>query len=489
MNDTATTTSSGNSSSSGRRWGGLLIEADFDRWLELSELYRDNTGVTCLQSMVQLTGDDSLPSLLRAAGAPADIDFVSIDIDGCDYHIWKSLMGSEYRPRVVCIEFNPTIPHNIHFVQEADFRVYKGTSIRALLELGILMGYAMVATTTFNAFFIRIDLVPLLAKVEGFDMTHINDLDKLHVPSMVTHMYQLYDGEIRYSGVQKMLWHRVAMNPQQLQVIARRNRIFPFAPKQAFRCAMDAVADILTALLVAIEAKGVVTCTSVDRATVLERLQDLCSIARKYIAMSHLTALIVEVLDCAASVLLTHDNTKSDTTLVTSALSMITSLYYERLEADREHSDTYLYSLVHLETINANHGSVNTTATGNDDGVLKLSQLCRSRDEPLEALYYCVTSRRSTKALEKELLRIRSKATTLIQGIIKQWGTQANLITSTTTTSSANTATSTNTATTATTAITATTATTVSHCLSWYATNVVCLTMGIILGLVVRRRG
>ena len=72
--------------------------------------------------MVSIEGKSSLKSLLQRHEIPFDFDFLSIDIDGADYHIWKSL-GKEYRPLVVCIEFNPTIPNDIglvHFVFKND---------------------------------------------------------------------------------------------------------------------------------------------------------------------------------------------------------------------------------------------------------------------------------------------------------------------------------------------------------------------------------
>lgn len=42
---------------------------------------------------------------------------LSIDIDGADYWLWRSLKDTAFRPRVVIVEFNPTIPNNIEFVQ------------------------------------------------------------------------------------------------------------------------------------------------------------------------------------------------------------------------------------------------------------------------------------------------------------------------------------------------------------------------------------
>lgn len=178
------------------RWDGLLIEADTERADDCKRLYSSHDGVTVTSAMVQFKGSSSLPSLLFQASAPLDIDLLSIDIDGNDIHIWRSLQASNYRPKVVLIEFNPTIPHAIEFIQEADFRVYQGSSLLSIKELGLEMGYSLICCTIFNAFFLRNDLVSYLSREEDFKMTDINDLERLHTANMVTHMYQLYDGEV-----------------------------------------------------------------------------------------------------------------------------------------------------------------------------------------------------------------------------------------------------------------------------------------------------
>lgn len=59
--------------------------------------------------------------------------------------IWESL--EDYYPKVVVIEHNPTIPNNIIYIQEKDVSIQRGSSLRALVELGKSKGYELVATT------------------------------------------------------------------------------------------------------------------------------------------------------------------------------------------------------------------------------------------------------------------------------------------------------------------------------------------------------
>jgi len=65
--------------------------------------------------------------------------------------------------------------------------------------------YTLVATTTYNGIFVRDVLLPFLPQ---FDRS----LDALHVPHMGTEIFQTYDGEIVFTGVTKLLWHRCAVH-------------------------------------------------------------------------------------------------------------------------------------------------------------------------------------------------------------------------------------------------------------------------------------
>ena len=72
-------------------WGGILFEADIDRFQELKKLYAKNHLVYCIQSLVTLDGTESLSSQLEKHQVRRDFDLLSIDIDGCDYYIWNEV--------------------------------------------------------------------------------------------------------------------------------------------------------------------------------------------------------------------------------------------------------------------------------------------------------------------------------------------------------------------------------------------------------------
>jgi len=223
-------------------WGGMLIEANRSRYEDLCILYGDNSLVLCLHEAVDIAvgKEHCLLSILKRNGIRPDFDFLCIDIDGADYHMWQSL-SPHYRPGVVCIEFNPTIPNHVYYVQQRDIGIHEGSSLLAIAELGITLGYQLIVTTTFNAIFIRNDLMSYIPQALcsdapaigiSFDRTQLQGyLDALHNESMVTDMFQTYSGELKLCGPKKLLWHRVSINCQQMQPIrCQRDRTYPFAP-------------------------------------------------------------------------------------------------------------------------------------------------------------------------------------------------------------------------------------------------------------------
>jgi len=211
-------------------WHGVLIEAGREPFAKLGERYRDKPRVTCLQRMVDFTGPDSLDQILAQTAIAKDFDLLSIDIDGNDYHIWESL--NLYRPRVVLIEYNPTIPADVRFIQDQHMGVNQGSSLLALAGLGKQKGYQLVATTELNAFFVREADFPL------FDIKD-NQVSVMYDENVHgTKIFQLYDGTWALAGCRKMLWHEKSeLNEEKIQVLPPHRRGFagflPAEPRAA----------------------------------------------------------------------------------------------------------------------------------------------------------------------------------------------------------------------------------------------------------------
>lgn len=98
-------------------------------------------------------GPDSLDRILTTAGAPLDLDFGVIDIDGQDWWVWKGL--TRYRPRVMLVEYlylndNFTDPT---FIPERDGPGQAGRD--AIITLGQEKGYTAIASTFCNLLFVE----------------------------------------------------------------------------------------------------------------------------------------------------------------------------------------------------------------------------------------------------------------------------------------------------------------------------------------------
>lgn len=131
-------------------WEALLIEGDpwlYDRLTGVTKVFpkiiRSNTYVTA-------TGENSIDYLLWANHVTEVVDFMSMDIDGNEYPIWAE-MGA--RPRVVCVEYNESIPPQ-YDIRQKDPSGSLGTSALAMARLGASLGYELIGLNAANMIFV-----------------------------------------------------------------------------------------------------------------------------------------------------------------------------------------------------------------------------------------------------------------------------------------------------------------------------------------------
>lgn len=176
-----------------KRDTNLNITQRRDSFDALLERYGDSDRVTCLNRFVQPHGEHTLDNILANTAVPKEFDLLSIDIDGDDYRVWESVQT--YRPRVVIIEHNKTIPIDV------DFYSSQGSSLFALARLGKQKGYELVAATDLNGIFVIKD--------------HFQDMDiKDNSPEQiwtghheyVNRVWQLFDGTVVFRGNNKLRW-------------------------------------------------------------------------------------------------------------------------------------------------------------------------------------------------------------------------------------------------------------------------------------------
>jgi len=202
-----------------KEYSAILIEADKKKFLDLQKNYSNSSCVTTINQFVGFTKEDNLDRILEGTEIPLGFDLLSIDIDGNDFHVWKAT--ARYKPKVVVIEFNPTIPTPISFVQPADSSINHGASLLSLVELGKEIGYELVSVLPFNAFFVRKEFF------ERFQVED-NSPEELRLDSKaVTYFFSGYDGTIFLKGNCKLPWHNIEFDKSKIQQLPSYLRAYP----------------------------------------------------------------------------------------------------------------------------------------------------------------------------------------------------------------------------------------------------------------------
>lgn len=108
---------------------------------------------------------ENIEILFEQNNIPKEFDFLSIDVDGNDFWIWKSI--TKYKPRVVVLEYNAAYGPSISFIPQYDKDYvwgrtnFYGSSLTSLCNLAKDKGYTPVACSFLgnNVYFVRNDCV------------------------------------------------------------------------------------------------------------------------------------------------------------------------------------------------------------------------------------------------------------------------------------------------------------------------------------------
>ncbi len=129
-------------------WNAVLMERDPVLFATMEETYGAIDGTQCYNATVK-----NLDSMLELTGAPKDIDFGVIDIDGADYWLWSDM--EVYRPRLMLIEFSP-YKHQEGYIEHDPQP--RGSTVQTArlptIELGTDKGYRLVGETFCNLLFV-----------------------------------------------------------------------------------------------------------------------------------------------------------------------------------------------------------------------------------------------------------------------------------------------------------------------------------------------
>jgi len=157
-------------------WTGLWLEGSEPFYRQIQEKFAPVIAEGALKTDCVFITRENINEVLEKNGVQGEIDFLCIDVDGNDYHIWKAV--SRVTPRVVCMEYNGKFPPDCEWVMPySSGHVWQGNdcfgaSLKSLEKLGREKGYQLVGTnlTGVNAFFVREDLAegkfPLPATAE-----------------------------------------------------------------------------------------------------------------------------------------------------------------------------------------------------------------------------------------------------------------------------------------------------------------------------------
>ena len=161
-------------------WRGLVMDgsAEYVREIRSQDVYWRHS----LTAKTAFIDRDNINRLLEEGGITGSVGLLSVDIDGNDYWVWKSI--EVISPAIVVVEYNAVFGdiHALTIPYQADFQrsrahhsnLYFGASLPALVELGRRKGYTFIGTTStgVNAFFIRDDfaakVMPALSGAWGY---------------------------------------------------------------------------------------------------------------------------------------------------------------------------------------------------------------------------------------------------------------------------------------------------------------------------------
>jgi hypothetical protein len=194
-------------------YSAVLIEGSSEKFIDLKSNFGTQENIHVLNDFVGFEEKDGLDTLLAKTPIAENFDFLSIDIDGNDYHTWKSF--SKYRPKLICIEFNPTIPNEVEFIQPPNPELNQGCSVLSLVNLGKEKGYELVTTTLNNAFFVDKKYIELFNIEDNSPQQLRTDL------SRVTYLFSGYDGTVFIRGFGKLDLHNFPFRENKMQMIPK----------------------------------------------------------------------------------------------------------------------------------------------------------------------------------------------------------------------------------------------------------------------------
>lgn len=165
-------------------WKGLMIEGSEEMHSRLKDNYDDN-----VQTVHSFITKDNIVDIFKSAQVPTELDLLSVDIDGNDYWVLKSILEGGYEPQVIVVEYNAIYPPPAQWIMKYnaehvwDGTSYQGASLQSLYQLCLHYGYLLVGTDSrgVNAFFVR-------HTVEGINLPMLKPHEAYHPAKYIGHL-------------------------------------------------------------------------------------------------------------------------------------------------------------------------------------------------------------------------------------------------------------------------------------------------------------
>tara|TARA_B100000989_G_scaffold70706_1_gene49505 strand:+ start:7047 stop:8528 length:1482 start_codon:yes stop_codon:yes gene_type:complete len=157
------------------KFKGLLIDGDKNHILESKKLFSNYD--TIYHENMFIDKNNNIENFLDKYKFKKDLDLLSIDVDGQDYHIFNSL--EKYKPKIIIIESNMTMNSESIIIENeqknSENYIGIGSSPRAIYELARKKGYKLCLQIFNNLILLDEKYFELL----DFEKDY-NDQDEIH---------------------------------------------------------------------------------------------------------------------------------------------------------------------------------------------------------------------------------------------------------------------------------------------------------------------
>lgn len=192
----------------------ILVEGNSDRARGAKEVFASNPSVRIIEAFVD--ENFRLSSILSVESL--DIALLNIDIDSDDLKVLSTL--DNVKPKLIVIEFNPTIPNHVDFINPTGMR--QGNSAKAILAFAESRDFSLIHATSTNLILCQ---NPLLEEISIKPMLVDEALDDSQT---VRAIFVGYDGSLLIVGNDSIAfpWHGLRKSIRQLE-LPKSIRKFP----------------------------------------------------------------------------------------------------------------------------------------------------------------------------------------------------------------------------------------------------------------------